>query len=279
MRCPQGCVFWCLMLVLSTWGQPTVAQPPQSVSDLQQLIARSKLVVALVDTDYPPLFATSQTGQLQGHNISLVQDIARELGVQVEFVRTTNSFNEVVGMVSRGEADIGLTTSITLARAQSVLFTQPYLTLKMALLLNRRKLIEQGLVTGLNTLAELYHTTQSIGVLTGSAYVVYAQEHFPKAVLKEYASLPDLLAAVQKGDVIAALRNDLTAKFYLHQHPEAVLWLQLFVDQNAKDYLAFPVRRDRPQLLAWLNAYLLIKQAHWDSSELMEQYPQRLNGD
>jgi len=279
MRCPQGRAVLCLMLVLLSWGQLTVAQQPQAISDLQQILARSKLVVALVNTDYPPLFAASPTGHLEGHNISLVQDIARELGVQVEFVRTTHSFDALIDMVSRGEADIGLTTSITLSRAQKVLFTQPYLTLKMALLLNRRKLIEHGLSSGLQSLAELYHTTQSIGMLTGSAYVVYARKHFPQAALKEYDSLPELLIAVQKGEVLAAVRNDLTAQFYLHQHPEAVLWLQLFVDQSAEDYLAFPVRRDRPHLLAWLNAYLLIKQAHWNSSDLIEQYERRHSGD
>jgi ABC-type amino acid transport substrate-binding protein len=267
------------MLALLSWGQLTVAQPPQAVSDLQLLLARGKLVVALVDTDYPPLFLASSTGDLEGHNISLVQDIAQALGVHVEFVRTTPSFNEIIDMVSTGAADIGLATSMTLSRAQKVLFTQPYLTLNMALLLNRRKLIEYGLESGLTSLTELYHTTQPIGVLTGSAYVVYVRKHFPKAGLKAYASLPDLLAAVQTGEVLAAVRNDLTATLYLHQHPEAVLWLQLFVDQSAKDYLAFPVRRDRPHLLAWLNTYLLLKQAHWNSSDLMEQYQRRHHGD
>ncbi|MEE8291334.1 MAG: transporter substrate-binding domain-containing protein, partial [Candidatus Tectomicrobia bacterium] len=88
-------------------------------------------MVALVDTDYPPLFITSKTGDLKGSDISLVRDMARELGVQVEFVRKTRSFNEIIDIVSRGEADIGLATSLTLSRAKKVLFTHPYLTLKI----------------------------------------------------------------------------------------------------------------------------------------------------
>ena len=135
-------------------------------------------------------------------------------------------------------------------------FTQPYLTLKIALFINRLKLIEHGLTTELKELAELRHTTQPIGVLTGSVYTVYARKHFPQATVKEYLSLPELLAAVQRGDVLAAVRNDLTATFYLHRNPEVILRLQLFVDQSTRDYVAFPVHRDRPHLLAWLNAYL-----------------------
>ena len=264
-------VFFLALTLLSGW-RLTVAEPPHPVWGLQRILAQKKLVVALVDTDYPPLFITSKTGRLQGSDISLVQDMARELGVKVEFVRKTHSFNEIIDIVSRGEADIGLATSITLLRAQKVQFTQPYLTLKIALLLNRLKLIEHGLASELKALAELRHTTQPIGVLTGSSYAVYARKHFPQATVKEYPLLPELLAAVQRGDLLAAVRNDLTAKLYLHRHPEAILRLQLFVDQNTQDYVAFPVHRDRPHLLTWLNAYLLLKNVQWNSSDLVEQY-------
>lgn len=181
----RGCVTraaTCLVLALLSWGGVTAAASAHTVSDLQHVFAQNKLVVALVDSDYPPLFSTSEKGHLEGLNISLVQDMARELGVQVEFVRKTHAFEEVIDIVSRGEADIGLATSITLSRAQKVLFIKPYMTLKMALLLNRLKLIEQGLSTGLKTLAELRHTTQPIGVLEGSAYADYARKHFPQAI-------------------------------------------------------------------------------------------------
>jgi ABC-type amino acid transport substrate-binding protein len=218
------------------------------------------------------LFVTSKTGDLKGSDISLVRDMARELGVQVEFVRKTHSFDEIIDIVSRGEADIGLATSLTLSRAKKVLFTHPYLTLKIGLLLNRLKLIEHGITSELKELAELRHTTQPIGVLTGSAYAVYARNHFPQATVKEYPSLRELRTAVEKGEVLAAIRNDLTAKLYLHRHPEAILRLQLFVDQSTKDHVAFPVRRDSPHLLAWLNSYLLIKDVHWNASDLVEQY-------
>ena len=265
------CLLW---LLLAGWRFTFADQTPP-VSDIEPILAQRKLVVALVNIDYPPLVVTRQNGELNGAAISLARDIARELGVQVAFVRTTPSFNDIIDMVNRGEADIGLVTSITLSRAKKVLFTQPYMALNMALLLNRLRLIEEGLTSELKTLAELRHTTQTIGVLTGSAYVTYARQHFPQAILKEYASLPELITAVQRGDLLAAVRNDLTANLYLNQHPEAILRLQLFVDHKTKDYLAFPVRRNRPHLLAWLNAYLLIKNLQLNSRDGFEPVQQR----
>lgn len=268
-----------LALIMVMGCRITAAGQSHADSDLQHILAQKKLVVALVEIDYPPLFVTSKTGQLEGSDISLVRDIARELGVQVEFVRKTRSFNEIIDIVSRGEADIGLATSITLSRAQKVRFTQPYLTLKIALFLNRLKLIEHGLASELKALAELRYTTQPIGVLTGSAYIPYVRQHFPQATLKEYPSLPELLDAVQRGDLLAAVRNDLTATLYLHRNPEAILQMQLFVDESTQDYVAFPVHRDRPQLLAWLNAYLLLKDVRWTSSVVVEQYKHLQNTD
>ncbi len=262
-----------LTLILLSWTHLSVAQQPHLVSDIHRIIAQQKLVVALIDTDYPPLFVTGKTSHLKGSAIALVRDIARELGVRVEFVRKTHSFNDIIDIVSRGEADIGLATSITLPRAKKVRFTRPYMTLRIALLLNRLKLIEHGLTSELKALVDLRHTTQPIGILTGSAYAAYARKHFPKATLREYASLTKLLEAVQRGDLLAAVRNDLTATRYLRQRPEAVLRLQLFVDQNSVDYLAFPVRWDQSHLLAWLNTYLLIKDTHWNATDLLKPDP------
>ena len=263
-----------LVSVMVAWGTITAAQSPLPVADMQRMLARGKLVVALIDTDYPPLFVTSQAGQLSGSDISLVRNIARELGVPVVFNRQAHSFAEVIDIVARGDADLGIGTSITLPRAKHVLFSTPYMTLKIALLINRLKLIDEGITSELRDLAALRQTTQKIGMLMGSAYREYAEQMFPKADLQEYRSLQQLIAAVEQGELLAAVRNDLTANLYLHQNPAAVLQLQLFVDEGAKDYVALCIRPDSPHLRFWLNAYMLIKHVNLSSNDLVEKYKQ-----
>lgn len=259
-------------LILAAWGPITTPDGKAVRSDLQRLIARKKIVVALIDTDYPPLFTTDQNGQLVGHDIDLVRQLAEALGVQAEFVRRARSFDGVIDIVSRGEADIGLGTSLTLERTKKVLFSQPYMTLNMALLLNRRRLIDEGIMSELTDLGALRHTTQKIGLLIGSAYKDYARQTFPKAELREYPSLSTLIAAVNNGELLAAVRNDLTARIYLHRHPATILHLQLFIDPSSKDYVAFSVRPNNPHLLFWLNAYLMLNNVNRTSSALVEQY-------
>ncbi len=260
------CGLLTLSLIAFSWGDERLP-----ISDLQRIFARNKLVVALLHDDYPPLFTTSATGRLSGSAIALVEHLAQELGVEVEFIRQAKSFNGIIELVSQGKADIGLGTSLTLSRAKQVLFSKPYMTLNMALLLNRKRLLEAGIHAELSDLKQLRHTSQQIGLLAGSAYREYARRSFPNAEFREFATLPELLAATEKGELLAAVRNDLTARLYLRRHPASIVRLQLFVDRTAKDYLAFSVRPDSPHLLFWINSYLFIYQIDLDASDVVER--------
>ncbi len=263
-------VIWSLIALAAAENSRSEERLP--FSDLQRLFARNKLVVAILNYDYPPLFTTSETGQLSGSDISLVENLARELGVAVAFDRQAKSFDEIIDRVSQGKADLGLATTLTLSRAKHVLFSKPYMTLNIALLLNRVKLLEAGIRSKLKDIQQLRHTSQKIGLLAGSAYLDYARQSFPKAELKEYATLPELLAATEQGELLAAVRNDLTAQLYLHRHPASIVRLQLFVDRAAKDYVAFSIRPDSPHLLSWINTYLFVHQINLDDRDVMKHY-------
>ncbi|ETX09223.1 MAG: hypothetical protein ETSY2_00740 [Candidatus Entotheonella gemina] len=263
-------VIWSLIALAAAESSRSEERLP--FSDLQRLFARNTLVVAILHYDYPPLFTTSESGRLSGSDISLIENLARELGVAVEFDRQAKSFDEIIDRVSQGQADLGLGTTLTLSRAKRVLFSKPYMTLNIALLLNRVKLLEAGIRSTLKDVQQLRHTSQKIGLLAGSAYLDYARKSFPKAELKEYAALPELLAATEQGELLAAVRNDLTAQLYLLRHPASIVRLQLFVDRAAKDYVAFSIRPDSPHVLSWVNTYLFVHQIDLDAGAVMKQY-------
>ncbi len=107
--------------------------------DIARIVMRGELVVAMLGVDTPPFFYEKK-GELVGLEVDLAKSIAKELGVNVRFNRNAKSFNGVVDIIARGEADIALSKlSRTLARTQVISFSQPYLTLNHALLLNRVK--------------------------------------------------------------------------------------------------------------------------------------------
>jgi ABC-type amino acid transport substrate-binding protein len=244
-------------------------------SDIQRVIQSNQLVFALTAEDYPPLFSATADGYLTGIGIALMEDIAEEMGVSPKFSRKARSFNEVIEQVASGEADIGFFTSLTLSRAKQVLFTQPYLTSHMAFIVNHLRLMREGVKTGLKDLKEIMGTHQKIGLLEGSAYLEPVKGIFPYAELVFYHSIADLRQAAKNGDILAAVRNDLTAKSYLVRNPSAAIKVDVFVDENYTDYIAFAVRPDSPLLLSWLNSYILIKDLKMNSEEFIKRFIRR----
>ena len=109
-----------LVLIFSSIALGADDYPP----DIQKIISRNKLIVALHKEDQAPFFKVDRNGDLQGFDIELAKGIAQELGVDVEFNRDAASFNETVDIVLRKDADIVISKlSATLSRSKKVFFT------------------------------------------------------------------------------------------------------------------------------------------------------------
>ena len=97
--------------------------------DIKRIIDRKKLIVAVVESNHPPFFTvSSKTGKMCGFDVELAEGIAAGLGVELEFNRDAKTFNELVDIVSRHEADIVISKlSLTLTRSKKVLYSNPYI--------------------------------------------------------------------------------------------------------------------------------------------------------
>ena len=85
--------------------------------DIARIVNRGELVVAMYRVDQPPFFYV-KGGELMGIEVDLAKAIAKELKVSVRFDRSPATFNEVVDVVARQDADLGISKlSRTLARA------------------------------------------------------------------------------------------------------------------------------------------------------------------
>lgn len=243
---------------LQAWAQPFC-------EDIQRILDRQKITVAILAVDYPPFFMTGADGRLLGFDVQLVNNIAQELDVKVEFLRTATTFDGVVRQVAEKQADLGISVlSITPDRAQMVYFSTPYVIVHSALLVNRRLwLVEHSKFPG----QDIKNATAALGVVRGTSHVRMARKTFPRATLKEYASLEEEVAAVKKGECLAVLEDDFVIRRYLKQNPGAAVDLHMHVLKDQLDYIGIAVRPDSPHLLAWLNAYLLTNGPHLTGSE------------
>ncbi len=222
--------------------------------DIARIVTRGELIVAMLGVDTPPFFYEKK-GELVGLEVDLARAIGKELGVQVRFNREAKTFNAVVDIIARGEADMAISKlSRTLARTQVISFSQPYLTLNHALILNRVKFAQFAKDKPLPQVIRNF--TGSIGVIAKSSFSDYARRNFPQAKLQEYPGWGDVLKALDKGEIIGAYRDEFEVKRILKADPTASLVLRTVTLKDLEDTLGIAVGINDHVLLAFVNEYL-----------------------
>ncbi|HVZ43836.1 MAG TPA: ABC transporter substrate-binding protein [Ramlibacter sp.] len=222
--------------------------------DIARIVMRGELVVAMLGVDTPPFFYEKK-GELMGLEVDLAKSIAKELGVNVRFNRNAKSFNGVVDTVARGDADIGVSKlSRTLARTQVISFSQPYLVMNHALILNRVKFAQFARDRALPEVIRGFNG--SIGVIAKSSFEDYAKRYFPNAKIKTYPDWPLVLKALKQGDVIGAYRDEFEVKRILKEDPTESLLLRTVTFKDLEDTLGIAVGIGDPVLLAFINEFL-----------------------
>lgn len=222
--------------------------------DIRRILDRGELVVALPKADSPPFFY-ERDGRLRGTDVALAEELARELRVGLRFNREAASFNEVVAVIARGEADVASSKlSRTLARAQIVRFSKPYLELRHALALNRIRFAEMAKGRDAPTVVRAF--AGSIGVIADSSYVGFARRNFPDARIVEYPDWAKVVHALEQGEIDGAYRDELEIRRLFRNDPKKSLSLRAITLTDTRDALAMAVHRDAHQLLALIDIFL-----------------------
>lgn len=242
--------------------------------DIRRIKERGKLIVAMFHQDRLPFFYNNEQGQFVGIDVSLSQDIASALGVEVQFDRTSKTFDDVVNKVITGQADLAISKlSVTLSRAQRTRYTQPYIVFQQALLVNRLKLAELGASDSSSDALELViGTNEKIGVRAATSYVEYARFLFPNARIISFDSMKDLMTAVQQGDLLAAFYDENELRSAINSEPKLSVYTKLFVFKDRVDPIGIAVAPKDEQLLAWLNIYLDHVKKDLDIDRVLREY-------
>lgn len=226
--------------------------------DIGQILQRGELVVAMLASDTPPFFYM-EGDKLVGTDVRMVEQIAQELKVTLRIDRSAKSFNEVVEIVARGDADLGASKlSKTLVRAQSVRFSDSYLSLNHALIINRLELAKISRDMPLPTVIRNF--TGSVGVIAKSSFADFALRNFPKAKIVQYPSWNQVLEAVKKGNIVCAYRDEFEIRRIIKADPSLALTLRTITLKDLNDSLGIVVGTRSPTLLAFVNQFLAQRQ-------------------
>jgi len=266
-------VVWLLLISVNA----AIAEPKSNFPDIQRILDNGKLLVAILAKDAPPMIMTDRNDTLTGSEVDLALDIGRKLGVDVEFIRTAETYDRVVGVVARAEADLGISfLSSGVQRAKWVLFSQPYVTQNRRVFYNRAsftKLRRNLRIASIGQLAETEAAaTLEFGVLAGSINEWMLKQYMPQFAVKRYDSLPDIITAVKEGRIFAGLHGELEIKYYIRRNPETAIYVALEPRARHPSDISIAVRPDAPNLLQWVNVYLANHVGQLDSDEIVERY-------
>lgn len=257
------------ILLAATGLAAQQAYPP----DIQRIKDRGEFVVAMTATDQPPFYYLNAEKQLAGLDVDIATAIARSLGVTVRFNRDAKSFGDLIPIVASGAADAAISKlSRTAARAQAVSFTDPYVTFRQALILNRLELAQRA-PTSEDVSEFVKHFTGKIGVIADSSYVNYARVNFPNATVVTYPTWDKIVDAVFSGEILAAYRDEMEVKKIIRGRPDASLKVKTVVLKDTRDDIAIAVAWQNTHELYYLNLLLSSMDLNLTADVLLDRYP------
>jgi ABC-type amino acid transport substrate-binding protein len=256
-----------LPVVCLALSAPTIEAQARDIAAIK---ASGKLIVAVPNVRTPPFFFDDK-GELKGLDIDMAKSIAESLGVKVEFNRDAKSFNDAVQLVAIDKADMSAAKiSRTLPRAQTVLFTDPYLVLPHALLVNRLRFAE--IAHGRPVAQVLQQYTGTIGVIAKSSFADFAKTNFPKADIVEFDKWDDVVDAVSTGKVTVAYRDAFEAKRIFKVRPDLALTVRSVLIEDITDTIGIAVGPNNFHLQAYLNLYMNQKGIKYTSDQILSKY-------
>jgi polar amino acid transport system substrate-binding protein len=261
------------ILVLLAFSLSPAFGEKRSSPDMTRIQKRGRLIVAVVMGDRYPFFMRTSQGDDTGFDIDMARDIAARLGVRIEFNRNASTFDDVIDIVARKEADLGISDlTATLERAKKVSFSTPYLTLGTYILANRRQAIP---FRQMSTHEIVNRRDVRIMVESGTSYMTFAKNEFPLAVVMPHRNVEQALQEVLKGKVFGLFEGEDYVKALFRKRPDLYLDLETLRIQGLEDHVAIAVPWESVHLLSWLNLYLKTDKPGITIDDILNRYPRK----
>ncbi len=224
-----------------------ILSPGVSVADtLAKVKARGSLLVCHWPQYFGISFEHPRTGELQGLDIDMSKAFAKDLGVELKYVKT--DFASFMDRLEAGDCDIAMMGSgVTPARELRIDFSDPYLRSDIYFIASKSNKVIQ-------TVEDLDQPGIVVSVQKGTYMEPFARSYFKNATLSIVSKPSERETEVETG------RADAFATDYPYSQRmlRNVDWARLIsptTELKTTDY-AYAVRKGDPQWLATVNAFV-----------------------
>ena len=218
-------------------------------SVLETIKKRGKLIAGV--SAFVPWVMRSTKGELIGFEIDVAKQVAKEMGVEIEFAPT--QFDGIIPALLTGKFDMIMTGIwITLPwNMSSVNYSNPYDWTGLSLAANK-KMTANFLHDDFN------NSNVTITLRRGNAVgVTAAKKHWPKAVIRQFDDDQPALQDVLNGRAHAFLTAEPKPSNYVVLNPD-VLYKPFGDELLTKNPAGFAVRKGDLDALNFLNSWIVI---------------------
>ncbi len=176
---------------------------------LNQVIERGTVRIAIIGGN-APYSSINPSGEPEGYDIDIANQLAAALGVKPEFI-ITDIPGRVVSLQS-GKADLTIANfTRTVERSKVIAFTDPYLVVGM-------QFVVQANRDDLQTVADLDKPEIKIGITRGGTAETSVPQAAPNATISRFDNVNDTLLALQSNQTDAMSQDNLYTAGLLKEH-------------------------------------------------------------
>ena len=206
---------------------------------LDDIKASGKLVIG-VFSDKNPFGYVDENGEYAGYDIELANRLAKDLGVEVEFVSTEAASR--VEFLQTGKVDIILANfTVTPERAEQVDFADPYMNVALGVVSHDDRVIK--------SLDEIGADDQVI-VITGTTAETYLTKNYPNIKLQKFDTYASAKTAFENKNAVAWANDNTEVIAFANQSKGYTVGIEELGDL---DTIAPAVSKGNDTLLAWVN--------------------------
>jgi polar amino acid transport system substrate-binding protein len=241
-----------LRLVGLTLALCSVASFARAESTLETVLKRGEFHVGIT-ADSPPSASLDAQGREVGYCADVARYLARRLGVKLVFVPVTAASRIPLLTTGRIDAEVAVTTPQKV-RNEVVDFTYSYIWDNAVLLVRSGDSVN---------VADYQNKAKTIGAVQGDGFIDRWKQASPDTKFVLFHEASDVVGALRKGDVDAAIANQNAAVIYTRAGGTAMSapWT------NSPD--AIMVRQDDSKWRNWLDWAL---QRMWVEGTLQKLY-------
>jgi polar amino acid transport system substrate-binding protein len=219
------------------------------------LLEEGRLTVG-TDTPFPP-FEIGQPPNISGYDIDIMNAIAEDLGLEVEYIDT--GFGTIFRDTANGQFDTAAAAStITSGRENTVDFTDPYYEAQQALLVP-----EDSDIASVDDLGGAI-----VGAQDGTTGETYANDETNASEVRGFPEGPNAIAALQTGQVDAVIIDQPVAADAVEKQGG----VEIAEEIPTEELYGFAVAPDNDALREAMNEAIATLKEDGTIEDLYEQY-------